>query len=362
MNGLLERLTSPLDPDAFLELLGPLHTRRCQGVVASVTPLTPESAEIVMNVGRAWPGHVGGQFVTVGVDIDGVRHTRCYSLTSAPAAVSDAAGRGTQISIAVRAKPGGLVSQHLVHAVRPGAVVQLGSPEGDFTLASASLGRVLMVTGGSGVTPVMGMLRSLAGSPQAPPYDVTVIHHGPTRDEVMFGGELEVLGREMPWLTVHVRTTRTEAGGHLNAAVLDDLCHDWAERDVFVCGPAPLIDTVTRLWTDVDAAERVHVERFGPPPVDADVSTTSGAATGGTVTFAASGRDAAAPGDTTLLAVAEQAGLVPEAGCRMGICRTCTTPLLSGCVTDLRNGRRSEAGSHVQVCVSAADGDVTLDL
>ncbi len=361
MNGLLERLTYPLDPDAFRLLLGPLRTQRLQGVIESVTPLTPTSAELVLRVGRSWPGHLAGQFVTIGVDINGVRHTRCYSLTSAAAASS-----ADRISIAVQAKPDGFVSKHLVHRTLPGTTVQLGAPDGEFTLESAASRRILFLTGGSGVTPAVGMLRTLATMNAASrvsssPWDVVAVHHAPTRDQAMFADELEALGRQHPWLTVALRTTRESGHGHLDADVLGEVCPDWADRDVFACGPSGLIDFASNRWTEAGAAHRVHVEHFAPPiagPGSSQTGLNEGAQA--QVTFSASQHQVTAEAGSSLLETAESTGLLPQSGCRMGICRTCTVPLVQGTVVDMRNGRRSDAGSHVQICVSAPVGDVTI--
>jgi len=360
MNGLLRRLTFPLDPDAFRELAGVRRTRRMQGVIESIAPLTADAAEIVVAVGRSWAGHEPGQFVTFGVDIAGVRHTRCYSLTS----LSDS----RRISIAVQTRPDGFVSEHLVRHARPGQVVALSEPEGDFTLREATSDRLLMLTGGSGITPAMGMIRALADCDEAnrpSRLDLSLIHHAPTRSMAMFADELDALADEHSWLHVTLRSTRDgnhSPGGRITRQELSRLCPDWAERDVFACGPAGLIDFAIETWAEAGHADQVHQERFVPAP---SISrTTDEAAVGirSTVTFAGSNVEASASATAPILEVAEQAGLNPASGCRMGICRTCTVPLLHGRVTDLRNGRRSGAGSHVQICVSAATGDVALDL
>lgn len=350
MNGLLERLVTPLDPDALRELLGPLHTRRLQGVIESITPLTATAAEIVIRPGRTWSGHVPGQYLPVGVDIDGVRHTRCYSLTSEPRA------RGP-ISIAVQSKPDGFVSRHLVHAAQPGDVVQLGEPAGDFTLDPAGGGRTLIITGGSGITPAVGMVRALASSALEDSGDraddVVVVHHAPTRAATMFADELDALAARHAWLRIVLVTTR-DGGARLDEARLNQLCPDWPDRETYVCGPEPLLDFAASHWAH--AGRGLHMERFVAPVRKATDSA------GGNIRFAASNAEAPAEANRSILEVAESAGLLPASGCRMGICHSCSTRLDEGCTVDLRDGRRSEAGAHVQICVSAADGDVTLDL
>lgn len=352
MTGLLERLITPLGPDALRELRGPLHTRRIQGIIKSITPLTTTAAEIEIQVGRSWPGHTPGQHMSVGVDIEGVRHTRSYSITSTP-------NRGRLVSIAVQAKPEGLVSRYLVTRARTGSIVQLGQPTGDFTLQAAVCDRILMLTGGSGITPAIGMIRSLAN--RATPangssdHDVVLIHHAPTRSLSMFADELDDLASRHSWLHVENVATR-ENGTHLDRDRLNQLCPDWADRDTFACGPEPLLQFCDASWADAVRSGALHTERFVAP------TPTPTNAAGGTVTFGQSQIQVPAGAELSLLEVAESAKLTPASGCRMGICHTCTTRLDQGSVIDRRDGRRYDAGSHVQICVSVAHGDVTLDL
>lgn len=351
---LLGQLASPLDLDAYLSLLNPRWGTRLRGVIERIEPVTAEAASITIRPGRSWAGHRAGQFVTLGVDVDGVRHHRCYSLTSP-------AGRADTIEVTVQAT-GGLVSDHLVHTARPGDVVQLSEAEGEFTLPeSAHDGGLLLVTGGSGLTPVMGMLRTLARV--ADPSDVVVLHHATDPDRCLFVDELRQLDRRHDWLRVVTTFTRAEgtsAGSRrIDARRLESLCPDWRSREVYACGPERLLDAVVEHCSGAGRTGQVHVERFvrGLPSrrdaADGDA---------GVAHFASSGLEVASDGATPLLDLAEQSGLAPAAGCRMGICHTCSTRLEHGCVRDLRDGRLLEAGQHVQICVSAAVGDVALDL
>ncbi len=348
MNSVLERFTSPLDIDAYLSTISPLWGTRLRGVVERVDAQTASAASLTIRPGRSWKGHTPGQFVTVGVDIDGVRHHRCYSLTSRP---DDCC-----IEITVQASGRGLVSDHLVHRARPGDVVQLSQAEGDFTLQPRLHRPLLLVTGGSGITPAVGMLRALADRPRNA--DVVLLHHAVTADRLLFAAELERWSKDLPWLQIATSLTR-QGGAHLDTDRLAVECPDWREREVYACGPQSLLDVVVDHWAQARLADRVHLERF---TADLGSASVPASAAGGVARFAASGVEADAGPATSLLEVAEAAGLAPAHGCRMGICHTCTTRLDRGCVRDLRDGRLSEPGAHVQLCVSAAAGDVTLDL
>jgi ferredoxin-NADP reductase len=344
VSGLLHaaaRLTTPLLPDDYLTLLNPLwSTRDLRGRVEAVIPETADAATLVVRPARGWPAHRAGQYVRVGLEVDGVRHWRTYSLTS-PADRSD--GRFT---FTVKAIPDGLVSNQLVRRTVPGDVLRLEAPQGDFVLPDPLPAKVLFLTAGSGITPVMGMLRSHRLA------DVVHVHAAPTRETVVFGAELR--GRVSPSYVLHERYD--DVHGPFAVDHLDALCPDWRERDVWVCGPGPLMDAAEVRWADAGAAGRLHLERFRP-------RLLAEAGEGGAVRYTRSGTTVMADGTTPLLAAGEAAGVLLPSGCRMGICHGCVVPLLSGRVRDLRTGTvHGEDGDLVQTCISAAAGPVELDI
>lgn len=360
----LEHLTSPLNPDAFLSTINPLWGTRLRGVIDSVIPMTDSAASIRIRPGRLWRQHVPGQFTTIGVDVDGVRHHRCFSLTSVPDAP------GGLIEITVESSIGGLVSTHLVTRARAGDVVQLTQPEGTFTLPSTG-DKMLFLTGGSGITPITSMLRSMTAQGNGCLHDVVLLHHARSAERSIFYDEIRAITDRFEWIRV-VNSFTANGGSRLSADRIDTECPDWRDRQVYVCGPNPLTDFVERHWSDVGLLDRVHVENFVPAlPRRGDLgggeeTTRSSAVTtapnSGSTRFTTSKLQVPTRPGVPLLDVAESAGLAPAHGCRMGICHTCTTYLEDGCVTDLRDGRISEAGSHIQICVSSAMTDVSLDL
>jgi ferredoxin-NADP reductase len=220
---------------------------------------------------------------------------------------------------------------------------------------------MLFVTGGSGITPVMSMLRTFALRDAMP--DTTHIHYAPHAYDVIFGNELTQIAAAHP--RYHLQRVYTRALGedasrqhHFSAEQLHALCPDWRSREVWACGPQALLDAVEAHWQAAGLANRIHVERFHAPLV-----ALPSDAGGGTVRFSFSQREIVADGQTPLLRAAEDAGLNPPHGCRMGICHSCDTRLIAGCVRDLRTGAVAEAaGQTVQLCVCAAAGDVALEL
>ncbi len=343
---LAETVTTPVLPADYLDMVAPLRAGAdLRGRILDVRPETPDAATVVIQPGRSWRGHVPGQYIRLGVDVDGVRLWRAYSVTSAPG------GRTDPITVTVKAIPDGVVSNYLVRRVRPGTIVQLDQAIGDFVLPQSAPSRVLFLTAGSGITPVAGMLRSgaLAGS------DVVLIHSAPTSADVVFGAELRDLAARG---VIRLVERHTAVDGLLDVAELDTLVPDHCERETWACGPIGLLDAVEQHWAARGATDRLHTERFRP--------TIITAGDGGTVTFTRSSVTIEADGGTPLLDAGENAGVLMPSGCRMGICFGCVLPMRQGAVRDLRNGQLTTAlpgdGVRVQTCVSAAAGACELEI
>ena len=328
----------------------PRPQREMRGRVLDIRPETRDSATLVIRPGRGFTfDYQPGQYIGIGVPVDGRWRWRSYSLTSAP---RDGTGGGSPtVTITVKAMPEGLLSGHLVDGLRPGAEVRLAAPTGNFVMPDPAPASVLFLTAGSGITPVMSMLRTLRRRGQV--CDVVHVHSVPTRDDVMFGAELDDLGRENPGYRLSVRATRS--AGRLDLGRVDQIVPDWRHRQTWACGPAGLLDDAEKVWAAAGLERNLHLERFA-----AARSATTGR--GGSVTFARSGRSRTADAATSLLEAGEQAGVQMPFGCRMGICHRCVVGLVDGRVRDLRSGAEFEPGSRVQTCVCAPDGDCVLDI
>ena len=342
-----ERVTTPLLPDDYLKLANPLWSaRELRGRVLEVRRETVDSATLVIKPGWGFTfDYTPGQYVGIGVRVDGRWRWRSYSLTSTPQT-----GART-ITITVKAMPEGFLSTHLVGGLEPGTVVRLAAPQGNFVMPNPAPERVLFVTAGSGITPVMSMLRTLDRHDQI--NDVVHVHSAPTESDVIFADELKALAVSRDGYRLRVRATRTE--GRVDLANLVAEVPDWRERQTWACGPEGMLDEVHRVWTAAGVGERLHLERFA-----ATRSATKG--TGGTVTFARSEKTHLADAATSLMEAGEEVGVQMPFGCRMGICQSCVVSLVDGHVRDLRTGEEREPGNRVQTCVSAASGDCTLDV
>ncbi|MFI2282621.1 ferredoxin reductase [Nocardia beijingensis] len=367
---LVQTLTSPHPLDRYLELVRPtLTVRDMRAEITHVRRSAPGSVTLTLRPTRQWKGHVAGQYVQIGVVIDGVRHTRCYS------PVNPEGDRDRSIQLTVKAHPDGLVSQYLYRNAVPGMVVDLAPADGVFRLPRPRPRRVLLISGGSGITPVLSMLRTLAAEEHSG--EVVFLHYAKSPDALPHRAELDAIARRHPNFRVELRYPRRtqdlppkvdpdapwvdlaqpKGDGYFDYDELERVAPWFADAQTFVCGPPALMDAVRTIYEAEQLADRLHSEEFtlSLAPVEA-------ADAHGTVSFSASGVRAPNNG-ATLLEQAESAGLSPEYGCRMGICFSCTAVRRSGCTRNLRTGETdTDPDQPIQLCISAPVGDVDIDI
>ena len=350
---LLGLLAGPPGVDGYLEQVRPTWaTGECRAEVTSVGRRTPDSVTLALRANLAWEGFRAGQFLGVGVEIDGAWRSRCYS----PASV---AGPGRELEITVKKHPGGLVSNFLFDQARPGMVLRLAPADGDFALPDDRPDRTLLISGGSGITPVMSILRTLCaeGSTGA----VSFLHYAPDPSLAIYREELEAIALRHPNVKVARSYTRApgdgELDGHFALSHVGRLEPDLAAAEAFACGPPALLDAVREAWADAGAENRLHIESFLPPTM----APASGVPEG-SLHFA--GADVRVDNDAAaVLEQAEAAGLSPKFGCRMGICHTCSCRKTAGTVKNLSTGELSTTDDEeIQICISAPVGDVVVEI
>ncbi|GBE63842.1 oxidoreductase [Mycobacterium sp. MFM001] len=339
-SGLVDLLTGPHGVDRYTEQLDPTWTLgEARGKVVDVRRTTPRSVTLTLRSNAAFDHPVkAGQYVNVTVDVDGRRHTRCYSPANAEGSPF--------VELTVGRHDGGVVSSHLYEHARPGMVVGLAGVGGDFVLPTPRPRRILFVSGGSGITPVMAMLRTLVAEGHSG--DIAFVHYARNPEEACYREELAA----MPRVRVLHGYTRSGAGDLDGRFGAEHLAAAMPSPDaVFVCGPPALVDAVR------EHCDNVYTESFVAPTVEVPAEPS-----GGRVTFADSGIEVVDDG-RPLLEQAEAAGLTPESGCRMGICHTCTRRKTCGVVRNLTTGAVSTAPDEdVQICVSVPVGDVDIAL
>ncbi|HUS23335.1 MAG TPA: ferredoxin reductase [Candidatus Binatia bacterium] len=314
---------------------------RIRAQLVAVRDETPELRTFVLRPNWRWRGFRPGQHVVLELDIAGVRHYRSFSIASAPGA------RTIEITV----QRSGKVTRWMHDHWRVGSAVTLSRAGGGFVLPAAS-GPLLLVSAGSGITPVMSMLRTLAV--QRPDADVVLVHSCRTPDDLPFARELRAIVQRMPGLRLQLHYSAPL--GRLTPRGIAGCVPDFAGRDAFVCGPAAFMEAVAAHWQAEGCAHRLHRESFGAPIVAA----RAGAAV--RVLAARSSKEFSG-GAQALLVEAEAAGLSPRHGCRIGICQSCKCRKTRGTVENLLTGRVSaEPGEWIQLCVSAARTDVVLEI
>jgi ferredoxin-NADP reductase len=225
---------------------------------------TPTAATLVFEVG-AWPGHRAGQHVDLRLTAeDGYQAERSYSIASPPE-------RAT-LELTVERLEDGEVSPYLVDAMQPGDELELRGPIGDWFAwdAGAATRPLLLVGGGSGVVPLMAMLRHRAANPGAAPARLLVSAR--TETDLIYGDELRELAAGGDGFELHVTLTRGAPPGwagyarRIDREMLREV--GWPPRDapdVFVCGPTAFVETAADALVVLghDPA-LVRTERFGP--------------------------------------------------------------------------------------------------
>jgi ferredoxin-NADP reductase len=349
---LLDALAYPHGVDRYVELVRPLRVLRdVRAEVIAVRHQTAKSVTLALRPNENWRGLCAGQFVGVSVAINGVRETRPYS----PAGSQHATAGVLELTVSTH--PDGKVSRHLRNHARPGMIVGLTQAEGEFVLPDPRPERVLLISGGSGITPVMAMLRTLCDEGFGG--EIGFLNYARSAQLALYGAELHGLAEQHAGVRVARGFTRacgSLLAGRFRREHLHAVVSDHRAAATFVCGPPALIDAVRAVWAE-DRLPEPTIETFTAPALRLD---TDGAE--GLVSFLASGRRAANSG-LPLLEQAEDAGLSPEHGCRMGICNTCSTRKRTGSVRNILTGATSSvADEQIRLCVSVPVGDVAIDL
>ena len=360
---------SPMAFDDAVGLITPLlRVHHLQARVVDKAAETPTASTLVLRVGGAFPALKAGQYVMVGITIQGVRHRRAYS----PRRVAD---QPDCIAITVQRQPGGLVSNHINEALNVGDVIDIEPPAGDFVLPSPVPPTVLLIAGGSGITPCMAMLGELRK--RSPATRVTLLYFARSlRDRILAQQLTELTQRWTSFTyvpldsTAHTPTSPEDgrtppalnplAAGIriLDEALLRDTLPPWPHTVTYCCGPAPLMEAARRIWAQAGVSRNLHLEAFAAPLPSGDPNARHHV----TLHRAGESREFDAAGNLTLLVAGEQAGFQIKHGCRQGICHECTCRLHRGSVQDLGSGQRIDGeGQPIRLCVSAALSDLDLE-
>ncbi|MCP1650715.1 flavin reductase family protein [Pseudomonas nitroreducens] len=335
------------DVDAVLRACNPgWSLRRVYARVEARQWVADDMLELRLRPNAYWRGARPGQHLQLFVENGGIRHSRSYSLTRV--------AEDGCLEFAVKLQPGGRISTFLLQQLCVGEVLELGEPDGELNWPADDQG-VLLLAAGSGLTPLLGLLREALARGYGGP--VTLLHYVRERGQKAFVVGLQALARQYPNLELRWALSGEAAlDGELSGRFQSDHVADLQARHVLVCGPGGFVETVRQA---LGASSRsLQAESFSPPAWD-DREPAQAVS----LRFARSALQVTGDSRRSLLEQAEASGLRPLHGCRQGVCTRCTCTLVSGCVRDLRSGELfSEPGQPIRICVSAPQGDLTVDL
>ncbi|WP_103309503.1 MULTISPECIES: hybrid-cluster NAD(P)-dependent oxidoreductase [unclassified Pseudomonas] len=309
-----------------------------------------------------------GQFITISPVIGGQTIARCYTLSSSPT-------RPFAFSITVKRVPGGAVSNWLHDHLKPGDNLKACGPAGSFTPVGHPATKLLYLSAGSGVTPLMSMTR--AACDMAGNLDIVFVHSARTPTDIIFHGELTRMQAAMPGLRVISvceglgdTAQWQQPIGRLDLSLLSQHVPDYQEREIFTCGPQGYMEAVKSLLREAafDFAH-YHQESFDIAALNEEPLIEQAASLNQqdvfTVTLSRSGKTFSMPGNQTVLSAARKAGAIVPSSCSQGICGTCKTALLQGTVDMHHNGgiRQREIDKGLRLlCCSKPTSDLVLDL
>jgi ferredoxin-NADP reductase len=336
-----------------------LSLHRILARVEAVRDETHDVKTFVLRPNARFGTFLPGSYVTVHVSIDGRPVQRSYSLSSAPE------GNGL-VSITVKRVPGGRVSNHLADTVRPGEILELGAPEGQFVLRPQAgpehPEKLLMISAGSGITPVMSMLRHLVAHGSSA--EVTFLHFARSPRDVIFGQELERIAKGSDNVNVVLCVEEpddawTGLSGRFSKALLESVAPEFRTLATYLCGPSGFMKVVMQTFERAEAdLSKLRFERFS-----AEFDASEFLEHSQTIRFLRSGIDALSNRPLTVLQEAEGQGLRVDSGCRAGTCGTCRCKKRKGVVFNTATGQESGAGEEmIYPCVSIARGTVEVEL
>lgn len=331
---------------------------------------THDATTFVLRPSVHWQGFVPGQYIAIEVDIDGVRYRRNYSVSSSVSMFENE----SLISITVKRVEDGIVSNYLADYLEPDDLLTISEARGAFVMDSVtkpqraisdSSGAPLFVAAGSGITPIMSMTESLAE--QHLLNDVVLVYAARSPEDVIFEHRLMQLKAEHPGFVV-ICHFANDASGHLSQQHLADYCPDLPFRTVYTCGPEGFMSTVSAAaeTLGVDVSD-IKSESFGSPKHKnalKNLAKVRGEAgpNESSVILTKTQQTLTASGQKTLLEIAEDSGLKPKFGCRIGVCHECKCTKSSGQVMNALTGELvAEEQTQIQACISIPVGDVEIE-
>jgi glycine betaine catabolism B len=363
-----------------------------------------------------------GQFITLDLEINGEEVLRSYSISSTPSRPHSLEITVKRVPATSKDLPAGLVSNWLHNNLKVGSEVKLSGPMGKFTCFQYPSQKLLFISAGSGITPMMGMSRWLCDT--MADCDLVFLHSARTSADIIYQQELMMMSARHKKFQPLVTVTQSQPGqswmgltGRLTASMLQSIVPDFLDRVAFVCGPEPFMVGTKKLLESLNfPAENYHEESFGGtkpakstvPPASVESAPTPLPAGGGlrsllnreietpepsgsfavsaqqqspvapfvvdpietigqtTIFFAKSGQNVSCDGEESVLEVAESQGVKIRSSCRSGNCGTCKKRKLEGTVRmsafdpEALEESEQEEG-FILTCVAFPQGRVVMD-
>ncbi len=333
-------------------------------------------------IDRNWPVFEAGQFIELMVEKEGARTLRCFSISSSPFYYE----KTGLIELSIRIQQKGRITPWIREQLKIGSLVNISEAQGDFILATGGLSKgalpeagsakvifpnavkskknadkqnsdkLLFIAGGSGITPFRSMLQQLNSHENA--VDIQLLYYSRDSQHILFQQEFEQIEKENE--NIRITFIDSENDGFICTEHLQAYCSDYYLRTVFICGPSPMIQQARKVLAELDVSkDKIIFEFFGAAPIEIENNAQ------GAVLFQTSDKTIISEKDSvsTLLEQAEEAGINPVSGCRIGVCHQCICKKKSGIVFNTRTQEYSDTGSEeIQLCISVAQGDVVLDL
>ncbi len=342
----LKPLNDPHAWNRIVQSFNPLWSlTRTQAKVLRIESECANVFSLYLKPNHLFKGFKAGQHVSLELDVDGQRKSRTFSISNAPQA-------NGIIRLTIKINPNGWASK-AASQLKPGQIVGISQASGIFT-ATQSEHPVLLIAGGSGITPIMAMLQSWAQQKQKP--NAVLLFSCRTRADMIFSKELETLVHQWPELVI--KTHFSKDHGHLNAGHLSNAAPDYAQRDTYLCGPTGLMETISDVYQAQGLSAKLKKEQFSQWQffVDEDAESFD-------IYVDAQKSNFVALRGQSLLEAAESHGLNPKNGCRRGICMSCQCWKKSGVVHNHITDKPSSDGAEwIQLCISTPLSHVQLDL
>lgn len=351
---LLAPLVNPAQYDFWAAQMGSIDGwQRCYARVTSIRQESENTRSITLRANRNWSGFEAGQHCNVIAEVGGRRIARSYSL-------SGVAGSGRELQITVRQEPGGKMSGYLCKQLQIGDRLELEPAFGEMTLTNTGAQHVLLLAAGSGVTPMLSLVRTLskqASDLQASDLRISLLYW--ERDEANFvaADELRTIASKHPHIDLRLLTTRDGGDGRLSSASLEHIKDLQSVGQAYACGPAGFVQTAAELCRAQNIP--LQFESFTPitaQPVAEAVAEVE-------VYLKRSQQRLRVSNQQSLLEQLEAQGVSVASGCRQGICNSCSCERSTGQTRDVLSGEAdAEPGQSIRLCISRATSDIELNL